>query len=263
MTQSLHGLRILNTRPKAQAQMLSKSIIDAGGLVIECPTLQITATDQHWLDLIPDLRLVDQAIFISANAVHFCFRLLREKKINWPAQIKVIAIGYGSARALHDHAITVNEVPELPDSEHLLALKTIQSLKNQTVLLFKGEGGRTLIEDTLVQRGATLLKLLVYQRGVPKTGHQFIESIWRDDLVDMILITSEQSLINLFHIFGKAAHNWLQSKACLVISDRLADSAALFGMSRIIISHPQQMMKTLFDYAAQSINKGLSHGQEQ
>ena len=42
---------------------------------------------------------------------------------------------------------------------------------------------------------------------MPKISRQFINSIWHDDLVDIILLTSEQSLHNLFKMFGKEAHD--------------------------------------------------------
>ncbi|MCL9685797.1 uroporphyrinogen-III synthase [Legionella maioricensis] len=256
MRRTLNGLRVLNTRPQNQAQALSKSITDAGGIAIECPTIEIRATSNSWLGSLPPLSDVNQAIFVSANAVHHCFSQLKSNNIHWPTQIKVIAIGHGTAKALHELHIQVNDIPEAPNSEHLLILNTLQEITNQTVLLFKGEGGRELIEEGLLQRGAKLITLDVYKRVLPQIRHQFINSLWRDDLVDIILLTSEQSIRNLFKMFNKEAHYWLQEKPCLVISDRLGKAASLSGMKKIIISHPDWMMNTLLDY-----NEGLIHGQ--
>lgn len=256
MMRTLNGLRVLNTRPKDQAQAFSKSITDAGGIAIECPTIEIKATNSTWIHTLPNLNDVNQAIFVSANAVCHCFFQLKLNNIHWPTQIKVIAIGHGTAKALHELSISVNDIPDAPDSEHLLSLNTLQQLKNQTVLLFKGEGGRELIEEGLLQRGAEVITLNVYKRVLPQIRHQFINSLWRDDLVDIILLTSEQSIHNLFKMFGKEAHQWLQEKPCLVISQRLGKSASLSGMKKIIISHPDWMMNTLLDYS-----QGLIHGQ--
>jgi uroporphyrinogen-III synthase len=248
MSQTLKGLRVLNTRPQKQAKALSKSIVDAGGIAIECPTIEIIGTKDTWLNLLPNLSTVNQAIFISANAVYHCFTQLKLNNIHWPTRIKVIAIGHGSAKALNEFNIQVNDVPDLPSSEHLLTLSSLQQLKNQTVLLFKGEGGRLIIEEGLLQREANVITLAVYKRVLPKIHHQFINSLWQDDLVDIILLTSEQSMYNLFKLFGSEAHNWLKKKPCLVIGERIAKSASLFGMKKIIISHPDRMMNTLFDY---------------
>jgi uroporphyrinogen-III synthase len=246
--QSLHGLRILNTRPEKAAKFLSNDIRTLGGLAIECPTIEIRATNNLWLNLLPDLKKVTTAIFVSANAVHFCFTELLKNQISWPSSINVIAIGNASARALEQFHIQVNAIPPLPDSEHLLALPSLQKVENQTILLFKGVGGRLIIEESLTKLKANLIKLMVYQREFPQFDKQWIDSIWRNDLVDIILITSLQSLTNLFKMFtasGTKARAWLLAKPYLVISERLATAAALLGIKNIFISHPENIINTL------------------
>lgn len=248
MTETLNGLRILNTRPKEQAQLLNKKIIEAGGMPIDCPTLEIIPSQTNWIDKLPDLNSVTQAIFISPNAVRCCMKELTSRGINWPNSIRVIAIGKGTARVLNELNIQVNDVPELPDSEHLLTLDSLQQIKNQEILLVKGEGGRKLVEEYLMLKGAKACILSVYKRAMPIIDKEFINSLWRDDLVDIILLTSEQSIHNLFKMFGSERQEWLQNKPCLVISDRLAKVATLFGIKKILISHPERMISTLFDY---------------
>ncbi|KTD14690.1 uroporphyrinogen-III synthase [Legionella gratiana] len=248
MNQSLKGLRILNTRPQEQAYKLSQCIRASGGIAIELPTLEIQASNSDWVSLLPDLNHIDHAIFISTNAVHYCFTQLNRLNLNWPSSIQVIAIGQGTAASLQQFNIQVNAIPELPDSEHLLSLETLQDLEKQNVLLFKGKEGRPLIEEELMQKGANLVILKVYQRVMPKINPLFVQSIWRDDLVDIILLTSEQSLLNLFKLFDKEAHDWLKNKTWLVISGRLAQIASSLGIYRIKISHPNQVLNTLFDY---------------
>lgn len=256
MKRSLKDLRILNTRPKDQAKELNQYIKDAQGIPISCPALEIQANLNHWIELLPDLNNVDHAIFISANAVTYCFRQLRQNHITWPTTINVIAIGKGSAKALHQFNIHVNNIPDTPDSEHLLALESVQHINHQTVLLFKGQGGRQTIEEGLRLRGAKVITLSVYRRIMPEVHREFIHSLWRDNAVDIILLTSVQSIHNLFNMFGENARPWLQNKPCMVISARLAQSASLLGIKNIIISHPDRVMETLFDYY-----KGLIHGQ--
>lgn len=256
MKRTLQGLRILNTRPKDQAQLLSREISALNGTVIECPTIEIQPVNNNWIHSLPNLMNVHHAIFVSANAVHYCFHELKENNIPWPTQINVIAIGQGSANALNERGIRVHEIPEISDSEHLLDLNSLKLINKKIVLLFKGEGGRTLIEENLHKKGANVLIQWVYKRKLPTISPELITSIWRDDLVDIILFTSEQSLHNLFMMFGKEAQDWLINKPCLVLSERLAKSASLMGIKKIIISHPDQLMDTLFNYY-----QGLFHGQ--
>lgn len=245
MSNALKGLRVLNTRPEAQAQELSHRIQAAGGHCITLPTVQIKATNPDWLSLLPDLNTVHSAIFISANAVHFCFKLLAQSMQQWPESINVVAIGKATAEALLNYQINRADTPAVPDSEHLLKLDCLQNITNQTVLLFKGVGGRSLISDTLRQCGAQLVSLDVYERTMPQIEISKVNSIWQNDLVDIILITSEESLHNLFKMFGTEATPWLLSKTYLVLSERLAQSTALFGVAHIITSQSEELINTL------------------
>lgn len=244
---TLHGLCLLNTRPKEQATALSQNILNAGGKVIELPTLEIQGLCE-WVNRLPDLATIHQAIFISVNAVEHCFKQLTLHQLSWPSTIEVIAVGQGSAAALHQHGISVSATPEIADSEHLLTLPTLERVLQKNILLLKGEGGRTLIEDTLLERNAHLIILDVYQRMLPKINSQLMKSIRHDDLVDIILLTSEQSMHNLFKLFEKDSHLWLCNKPCLVISDRLARIASSIGIKNIILSRPDGIMNTLCDY---------------
>ncbi|MDF1677683.1 MAG: uroporphyrinogen-III synthase [Legionellaceae bacterium] len=226
------GLRVLNTRPAHLAGKTSRHIIKAGGTPVMLPLLTIAATPPSWLESLPPLQSMQHAIFTSPNAVTYFFK--HDKNQDFPNHICTYAIGPGTTHALRTgHILNVIQ-PEKPDSEHLLRLDNLIHVKHQNVLLVKGIGGRTLIEKTLVARGAHLIPVEVYQRLLPKYDSNTINSLWHEDAVDIILITSQTALQHLFALFGEKATPWLQSKPCLVISDRLAKAAHLSGFKTII-----------------------------
>ena len=70
-TKPLSGVRVLVTRPAAQAQSLAQRIEQAGGEAIRFPTLEIAAAcDVAALErVLTDIARFDLAIFISPNAV--------------------------------------------------------------------------------------------------------------------------------------------------------------------------------------------------
>lgn len=241
----LNGLRILNTRPTGQQQSLSQTIIAAGGIAIELPALNIEPTDEHWLQQLPRLTEVHQSIFISANAVNFFFSTLKKNGIAWPNTIKTLAIGHATARALTAQSIAVNQVPDVADSEHLLALAPLQHVKGQTILLIKGIDGREDIARTLHERGAQCLALSVYRRVLPTIDTQKTADIWKENLVDIILFTSQQAMQNIFTLFGPEAYQWLCHKPCIVISQRLADIAKTLGVKTIWVSPYEDLLNTL------------------
>lgn len=230
------GLHILNTRPQGQNKGLSQAIQDIGAIPIECPAIAIEPVEDNWTENLGDLSRVGHAIFISTNAVHYFFDGLEARHVDWPTSIRVIAIGKATADALALRKIPVDGVPLSASSEYLLDLELLQNVENQTVMIVKGENGRDLLADTLKMRGAVVLPIAVYRRVVPATNQQYIQSLWHDDAIDVIVFTSEEAMHNLFCLFGKGAHAWLQSKICLVKSERLATIAARFGLKKIVVS---------------------------
>lgn len=249
----LEGLTILNTRPVEQSRTLSDDIIRAGGEVVSCPALKILATASDWLKTLPELHTVKHAIFSSPNAVHFGLKALEHHAVTWPRSIRITAIGHGTARALRLHRITVHNIPMTADSEGLLASDILQEVSGDIILLFKGETGRTLIAETLHQRGAHLIELCVYRTERPDLNAEQFNQLWQNNPVDIILFTSQQSLNNLFTLADQQTVVWLKRTPCLVISRRLADAAALMGIQKIVTADPETIIPALSQF-----KKGLS-----
>ena len=253
---NLQGLCILNTRPREQAALLNQDIMAAGGQVINYPMLEIVPPQHAWFVKLPELNQIDQALFISANAVSFCFASLAEHKLSWPSSILVTAVGRSTALALQKNHIFVNHVPSVSDSEHVLELPNLQQVAEQTIVLFKGEGGRRLISDTLMARGANLIELDVYQRIMPNLLTNDLDFSWQDGAVDIILFTSQQAMQNLFVSLGIHRLKQLKKTPCLVVSNRLAAEAAKLGMQTILVCDVETIVESLHQF-----NKGRIHGQ--
>ncbi|MCR9192925.1 MAG: uroporphyrinogen-III synthase [Gammaproteobacteria bacterium] len=239
---SLNGLRILNTRPEHQAGALSQMIRDAGGVPIALPTLVIEPLPPHWLATLPALSSIDSAIFVSANAADCFFQTF---DTTWPTTIKTLAIGDATANALAQQGIQVHAVPQIADSEHLLALAPLQTIQQQSVLLISGDQSRPLIAETLTARGAHVHPIAVYRRHLPKKNIPFTHALWQDDAVDIILVLSQTALHNLFILFEDAAKDWIQSKPCIVISPRLVDIAQRYDIRDVILSSYDDLLTTL------------------
>ena len=245
---NLKGLRFLNTRPLGQGLALTEAIVNAGGLSIDLPALAIEPTPNDWFKNLPNLAFVHHAIFTSTNAVNYFFAHIVEQGLTWPTTVQTTAIGKASAAELAKWNIRVDHVPLVGDSDHLVQLASLQHVKNQTILLIKGKEGRMKIAFSLLARGANIISLEVYQRELPVASPQYINSLWHDDRVDIILFTSEQAIHNVFILFGEGAHTWLCSKPCVVISERLAKAAYALGMRTIIVSPYDAIMKTIEHY---------------
>ena len=244
-------MRILNTRPAPQNHSLSVAINNSGNIAIELPTIQTEATTE-WFPLMPCLSTIKYAIFISPNAVNYYFTGLAQNNVYWNNNIFVIAIGTATSAALQNYNIKVDLLPSKSDSENLITLSCLQNIQQQSILLIKGTTGRTLIEQTLVQRGALLTILKVYNTRIPKYNSDFLNELWRNKNIDLILYTSQQGIYNLFTLFAPHTHSWLKKIPSLVISERLNFYAKEFGIKNIITCSYDQIIDTI---------KGLKHDQ--
>lgn len=252
----LQGLVVLNTRPEGQNQTLNQAIIAAGGRPLSCPLIEIVPLKESWLASLPDLNKVQQAIFISANAVEQCFSVFLEQGLAFPPQIQVIAIGAATAKCLQAYQVSNITIPEITESEGLLALPSLQVVYNQTILLFKGEGGLTRIADTLKNRGADLIALDVYKRRCPKSAILDLKRWQMAEAIDIILFTSEEALGTIFALSpGDKEKDRIRQTAALVISKRLAAVAVEFGIQRVFQCRPDNIL-----YGLEQYNQGRIHG---
>ena len=190
----LAGLRILVTRPRDQALQLAEAIEREGGIPVLFPLLEISqvADGSALREQVMRLAAYDLAIFISPNAVAFGMKAIREAGA-LPARIA--AVGMGSANALRELGVTDVIVPELRfDSEGLLACEQLQNVNGWRVMIFRGDGGRELLGDTLRSRGALVEYATCYLRSKPHLDADRLPE------ADVVTVTSSEALTHLHDV---------------------------------------------------------------
>ena len=160
-TDKLHGLRVLITRPAGQADHLHALVTAAGGRPVRLPAIEIhdTPEQERLQQALMQLERYDLAVFISVNAVEKTMEYCRFLP-NWPATVKVATVGARSAEVLEAFDLKVDLVPEHRfNSEALLALPELRDMTGRRVVIFRGNGGRDTLRDSLLERGAGALWL--------------------------------------------------------------------------------------------------------
>ena len=228
----LQGTNILVTRPQHQADALCRLIESYGGKAIRFPSMDIAAveTDTELAARISDIANFDLAIFISANAVDFGLNLVS----SWPPQTAIAAIGAASAKALQRHGLRVTLQPKDSfNSEALLALPEMQDVKSKRILIFRGVGGREMLAEQLVKRGAVVEYAECYQRVIPQPSpeqQKLITQLCQRGELHAITATSNESLQNLVTLFGAENRKCLQQTTIIGISQRLLPLAKSLGL---------------------------------
>jgi uroporphyrinogen-III synthase len=228
---ALTGLKIVVTRPKDQAVRLAQRIEHAGGTPLLFPLLDIAPVQDARVlhEQIARLPRFDLAIFISPNAVRYGMAAIRVSG-EIPAALKIATVGQGSAKALYEAGITNVIVPaERFDSEGLLALPDLRDVSGWSVMIFRGDGGRELLGNTLRERGATVEYATCYQRSKPKQDI----GILAGSAPDAITVSSSEALGYLWQMLDVEAQAALLDVPLFVPHERIAELARQQGWRRI------------------------------
>lgn len=228
---SLAGIGVLVTRPEAQAEHLCGLLEAAGARPIRFPVLEILdpADAGPVLEAVDRLDTYDIAIFISPNAVSKTMNFLKARR-EWPPGVQVAAVGRASAKALQGFGVTVDIVPPRRfDSEALLAEPALQDVAGRRIVIFRGDGGREFLGDTLRQRGAEVDYVEAYRRGVPNADTGKLMKHWARGEIDVVTVTSSEALRNLYDMVGKLGQQWIRRTPLVVLSERTAELARELG----------------------------------
>jgi len=236
----LAGRTIVVTRPQAQAAPLAEAIAAAGGTPLIFPLLEISpAADPRPLAEAAE-RLADYAlaVFISPNAVDYALPVL-VAHTPWPATLTPAAVGQGTVRALDAHGIAGCLMPQGSyDSEGLLDLPELAAdrLAGQRVAIFRGDGGRELLADTLRARGAQVDCITCYRRSGPSDGVAPLLAAWQAGRLDAFTVSSSEGLRHLVDLLDADGRARLQNTPVFVPHARIAENARALGLSNIILT---------------------------
>lgn len=236
----LAGRTIVVTRPLAQAAPLADAIAAAGGEPLVFPLLEIApAADPQ--PLIAAAARLDEyalAVFISPNAVDYSLPLLLADRA-WPAGVQPAAVGQGTVRALAAQGVAGGIAPtERFDSEALLELPPLAAdrVAGRRVAIFRGDGGRELLADTLRARGAHVDCIPCYQRRGPSGGAAPLLAAWRAGRLDAFTVSSSEGLRYLVDLLDDDGRERLRQTPVFVPHARIAETAAALGLRRVVLT---------------------------
>lgn len=238
-TLPLAGRRIVVTRPREHAAPLAGLLQAEGAAVVLLPTVDIVPIEpgDAMRGVARDLDSFDLAIFVSRTAVReglFQLDALRGGR-PWPAGLRVATVGQGTRKDLQARGFPSVIAPEgAADSEALLALPELTEVRDKRIALFRGEGGRTLIADTLSARGAQVSEAPCYRRSPPADAQGFL-STWSKGPVDAVTVSSGEGLAHLDELLAAGGVPLAETPLFLPHA-RVAALARARGLDRTIVA---------------------------
>jgi uroporphyrinogen III methyltransferase / synthase len=155
----LHGRTVAVTRARPQASALAARLRELGATVVEAPAIRTRPLDAE----LPALAGFDLICVTSPNGAHALFERLAAagRDARALAGATVAAIGPGTARALVEHGIRADVVPERAVAEGLV--EALAGTEVARALIVRGREGRDVLPDALRERGAGVEVLVLYE----------------------------------------------------------------------------------------------------
>ncbi|MDP2822051.1 MAG: uroporphyrinogen-III synthase [Sulfuritalea sp.] len=257
---SLAGRHVVVTRPAGQAAHFATALTGAGAIPVLYPVLEIRDIEDlaPLLDVAIRLDSFDLAVFVSPNAIERALAAILPRRA-WPAALRVAALGKSSERELARHDIHDVISPALRfDSEALLDLPELTDVAGRRVIIFRGDGGREVLGDTLKERGASIEYVTCYRRARPQLDPAPLLKLWEQGQLDAVTLTSSEGLRNFFDMVGRLGQAWLKKTPAFVPHIRIAEQAQALGLANVISTGPGDdgLMAGLMQYFA---SHGNSH----
>ncbi len=250
----LRGLRVMITRPQAQVPAWQARLQACGANTVVASLMAIVpVTDdadcQNIRQRVEALNSYQHAIFVSQNAVHYGVSWIDEHWSALPADINIYAVGSATAQQLHNHNMAVIEPGNTMNSEALLALPQLQHVRGDKVLIFRGQGGRPVLAETLQARGAQVDYAELYQRQFPAQACQQVAAFNWGQAGDVVALHSGEALDNWCRVMDELSSMpaW-HALPTLVPGQRVADKARALGFECIIEAYnasDQEMLAAL------------------
>ncbi|WP_299075064.1 uroporphyrinogen-III synthase [uncultured Paraglaciecola sp.] len=251
-------MTFLLLRPQSKCQKSAAAFKQAGLPVVACGLIDTVVDDDAIGQLTSKIAKLHSSIakshyviVTSTVAAKQCVLM----KNQWPQNVCFFAVGNSTADILIDAGVNVI-VPQQPRTEGLLALTMLKQVKQQSIVIMKGYGGRELLRDSLVSRGAHVAEWEVYKR--VRVAHPVSTQDWQAKQIRCIIATSGEVIQAAFDYFDTS---WLKTLNWIVVSERTAEIASKQGATQIEISRDASDLALI--QCAQQWLSGARHSSEQ
>lgn len=228
---------VVITRPGERGAVLAAAIEARGLPVARLEAMRVEALPETpeqraaWLDFDHFRRVV----VVSPFAAECLGEALDRYWPQLPLGIDYYAVGAATAAVLHERlGVRVHVPPSTAGedtSEALLTLGSLRTLHDEKILLVAGEGGRTLLAETLTERGARVTRLAVYRRTLQPPEPAMADCLAAGDFRALV-VSSGEILEYLARWCSGAALN----QPLIVSSTRLATLAGKLGFRDSVVA---------------------------
>jgi uroporphyrinogen-III synthase len=240
---------VLVTRPAGQAATLSRLIAETGYKPVEFAMIEIVPLDelpQAQKQLVLDLDHFQHIIVVSSNAARHGMDWIHHYWPQVPTGIEWYAIGAITAAHLEAQGLTVQQPDTEMNSEGLLVVPGLQSVRDQRILILKGQGGREHLRSVLTARGARVDELACYYRTSPQGRARELLDTLRQNHFAALLFSSGEGVDNMLSLLPEEEHTAALEIPVIVPGERVAELASERGF-RTVFTAANATDEAIFD----------------
>lgn len=205
-------------------QALAKELTQCGHAFFNYQPLEITPLS--WSFTHTPWDAINKIIIISPNAVRYGFNLIKDKLA---IDTTILTIGEATAQPIREAGFSKIVTPTEFNAEALLNEPSLQHVKDQNIVIFKGQDGRPIIQETLLTRGAHCYPINCYQRLPKQDDITALINQWQNSHVNYLLISSLESFNAFLNLIPIEKAEWFKNLGILVTSSRLKMALAEKG----------------------------------
>jgi len=202
----LGGRRVVVTRARAQAGVLSAHLRALGAEVVELPTIRVEPCHGPEVDaMCSRIGVYRLLVLTSVNGVDQLFARLAEhgrdaRAID--AAATVVAIGPATAGRLADHGVRADVVPERFVGEAVLEALEALPVDGVPTLVARAREARELVVEGLRARGARVDEVALYETRLERPGDEERD---RARAADYVTFTASSTVRNWVEVMGPGA----------------------------------------------------------
>jgi len=109
-------------------------------------------------------------------------------------------------------------------------------MAGKRVVIFRGDGGRELLGDTLAARGAAVEYAECYRRWRPQADVAPLLARCEEHSLDAFTVSSSEGLANLSTMLGAAGRRCLERTPLFAPHERIASAARKLGVQTVVLT---------------------------
>ena len=234
----LFGKRVLVTRSRSQASVLSELLSLEGAEPIEAPTIEILPLDDtsELDDAVRNISAYRWGVFTSANAVDAVFDRLTALSLDARAlrDTRVAAIGAATSARLREHGIIADLVPREAVSTSMAEALRGHVAAGDTVLIPQADIAGDELRVGLSQAGADVRRVVAYRTVTPEDSADLVSGMLEEG-VDVVTFTSSSTARNFSALLGGDVGR-LGDTAVACIGPLTAATARQLGMDVHVVA---------------------------